>query len=224
MPTRVYVSPLYRAMQTFLIAFESIGLGRNDGHILPELREQETGNCADILIDEWETGRKKPPPAGLSLSGGRDPYYRWMETGKNEWKMEKRAKRVRDEIFKIDDGDSDCVARVTHSLLIRYSIMSLAEPKDLKVLDTFLLDEGGAFAYVVEGNFKKASGKLETVGDRMKMIKDEGWQRTTAFPESAGGTPEQKAPTNPFVNEPGAKRLPIRQNNGEGACSIKRPR
>lgn len=52
MPKRAYVSPLHRAIQTFHHGLNNIGIRPEDSHTLDALREKETGNCADILVDE----------------------------------------------------------------------------------------------------------------------------------------------------------------------------
>lgn len=165
MPKSAYVSPLYRAMQTFMYAFVNVGLpGEQATTILhPEeatilfgLRERQTGNCADILSDEFADKKKTPPTACPKVKG---VSPEWLENDKG---VMVRAKAVHEQIFEMDD--SDCVARVTHSLLIRYNLMNLAA-NNQEVMQTFMLDEGGLIAYVIEG--KKATKNPETLRESM---------------------------------------------------------
>lgn len=173
-PNKVYVSPLYRAMQTYECAFANVGLGTDHAIILHDLREQKTGNCADVLSGEYDpttnSPTKKPPQAGTK--GKND------STGKdcieNDNEVMERAKKVHDDIFAMDD--SDCVARVTHSLLIRYNLMNL-EANNGKVMQKFMLDEGGLIAYVIEGQKATPKGSEQ----RKKSLKDE--KKLEAFTE-----------------------------------------
>lgn len=195
MPKRAYVSPLLRAMQTFEYALgrdpeynpehgrdralEKVIVRPENSYILNKLRERETGNCADITIDEYVSRSKKPPKAGPD---GRDEFY--MEDDK---KVQERAARLHDEIFRMDD--SDCVVRVTHSLLIQNNLIGL-EDGGGTVLQKFMLAEGGLFAYVVEGKRtnetdakkRRVAAKLDTVAQRKEKIeKRMGQRRESAF-------------------------------------------
>lgn len=219
-------------MQTYLCAFKSIGLGAEHAWILHHLREKQTGNCADILIDEYEKGIKRPPPAGPA---GEGLYRDWMEEdhkgckhkckngckkgGKNgckhecdnDHKVKDRAKGVHKVICEIDN--SDCVALVTHSLLIQHILMSLAD-KGETILKSFMLDEAGSIAYVIEGpktpkNSQKIrddlmkEGKLERFTERLSRIKrDYGTAlHGTAFPANSKPVPSRPVPSKPVPSK-----------------------
>lgn len=197
MPKRAYISPLLRAMQTFEHALgdppqrpgERPGEGPpiivqpEDSYILNDLREKETGNCADILIDEYISHSKKPPKAGTNAED-----KSWME---NDGAVQERAASVHDDIFGMDE--SDCIVRVTHSLLIQNNLTGL-EVGGRKVLQKFMLAEGGLFAYVIEGEKTNKTEKtakewrdynFKTVEKRKKRICD---RRESAFQDLKAAT------------------------------------
>ncbi|KAI7775593.1 hypothetical protein LA080_006556 [Diaporthe eres] len=190
MPKRAYISPLLRAMQTFKHALGhdpmGVGVRREDSYILKELREQETGNSADILFDEYISHSKIPRKP-------RTAEHEWYEE-EDDIKVQERAASLHDEIFGMDD--SDCILRVTHSLLIQNNLKALAV-RGGTVLQNFMLAEGGLFAYVVEGrkvDEKKAkklrNKKLEEESERLDHM---GNRRKSAFPCS------KTAPTKPVA-------------------------
>lgn len=191
MPKRAYVSPLLRAMQTFVHALgqspEHPGEKRHtndpkdiiivqpkDSYILKKLREKKTGNCADILIDEYTSHENpiKPPRAGTK---GKAP--------EKDEDVQQRAVELHDDICEMDD--SDCIVRVTHSLLIQNNLTNL-EVGGRQVLQKFMLAECGLFAYVIEGDRpekKKAKylrDGLKTVARRWEIM---GKRRKSAFPD-----------------------------------------
>ncbi|KAG6354922.1 hypothetical protein INS49_004003 [Diaporthe citri] len=194
MPKRAYVSPLLRAMQTAEYALGHVPehapghvpkdsrkimiTPPEDSYILNNLREKETGNCADILIEEYISRSKKPPKAGTNAKDLEEDDA-----------VQKRAASLHDEIFGMDD--SDCIVRVTHSLLIQSNLIGLAV-RGGTVLQKFMLAEGGLFAYVVEGKRpnktapkKWRDANLETVAKRKKgMVK----RRDSAFPNQKDST------------------------------------
>lgn len=190
MPKRAYVSPLLRAMQTFDNALgsdpendpkypdkETI-IQPEDSYILDKLREQETGNSADILIEEYASGSKLPrKPRKIQPD--------WYEEEDDE-KVQMRTASLHDDIFGMDD--SDCIVRVTHSLLIKNNLIRLKYLGG-NVLQKFMLAEGGLFAYVVEGKRakKRKAGELggttwEKVTKRQENIENSmGPRRRSAF-------------------------------------------
>jgi hypothetical protein len=181
MPTTAYISPLYRTTQTFKLGLRGVGIKLDNSHIVMELREQETGNSADILFNEYICGSKKPPPAGSK------EICNWMEvedqTGKNH-KLEKRVKDLQEGLPRLNN--SDCIVRVTHSLLNRHSLKNLEinDPQET-VLNTFMLDEGGLFACVIE--IEKATPETSTLKPLKTMKFNDymnamGLRRKTAFP------------------------------------------
>ncbi|POS74783.1 hypothetical protein DHEL01_v206825 [Diaporthe helianthi] len=187
MPKSVYISPLYRTVQTFEFALkDDLGININNCYVVKELREQLTGNCADIMITEFQSGEKIPPPPGSGEIRG------WMEvkderTHKNP-KLEARVLEFFRELPKVDQ--SDCIARVTHSLLNQHTFKSL-EVGDVnggaKVMDKFMLEEGGSFIYVFELD-KVDSSSLQKHPPSMRRVKYKdyrqkmGPRRNTAFP------------------------------------------
>lgn len=210
MPDTVYISPLYRAMQTFETALpEDLGIKRGNCYIAHELREQETGNCADILIGEFLKRQKRPPPPGSGIC------YSWMEPDikidghvRSE-KLEERVKKLSNELPHLPS--SDCIARVTHSLLNRQTLKSLLEVSKTddtsKVLEKFMLDEGGVFVYVIElekqQKVKSTSTKAEQTPKypkyddyRKKMAR----RRLTAFSKD-GEIPAKDVEIEPDVVE-----------------------
>lgn len=173
MPKRAYVSPLLRTMQTFEYSLEGL-IGPEEAYILDDLREQETGNCADILIDEYlsQDTPKLPPLAGT------DGTAEYMET---DDAVQKRAARLHREIFR--RAKCDCVVRVTHSLLIRHNLRNLVDGNG-EVLNSFVLSEGGLFAYVVEGyrpGKSPAQQPLKQLKSVARRKKEVGWRRASAF-------------------------------------------
>lgn len=190
MPKRAYVSPLLRTMQTFEYGLEGL-IGSEDAYIVDDLREQETGNCADILIDEYlsQDKPKTPPPAGT------DGKAEYMET---DDAVRKRAARLHKEIFL--RAKCDCVVRVTHSLLIRSNLKNLVDG-DGEVLKGFMLSEGGLFAYVVEGyrpGRSPAQQPLPQIKSVARRRKEVGWRRASAFkkvdaPTTPVGVPIERA-------------------------------
>lgn len=180
MPKRAYVSPLLRAMQTFRYALghapehADIIVRAEDSYIVNQLREQETGNSADILIDEYvsRTNSKKPRTPGTEK-------HEWYE--EDEKKVRGRAARVHAEICEMDD--SDCIVRVTHSLLIQNNLIRLAVGGGT-VLQKFMLAEGGLFAYVIEGD-RPDKKRAEDLRNDLKKVKarlnETGQRRLSAF-------------------------------------------
>lgn len=217
MPKRAYVSPLLRAMQTFEYALgrdpeydpkhahkrarKEIIVRPENSWILDELREQKTGNCADILFDEFTSHKtpKRPPPAGPKKQpqAGTNSEECDIESDKA---VRERAASLHGKIFGMDE--SDCIVRVTHSLLIQNNLIGL-EVDGGTVLQKFMLAEGGLFAYVVEGkrtnketaekwrehNLKTVDGRKNTVDNRKNSM---GKRRISAFPNL-------EAPTTPVV-------------------------
>lgn len=192
-------------MQTFELAFASVGLGAEEAIILHDLREEQTGNCADILSNEFASKIKKPPHAGPAGKGVKEG---WMETKKD---VMIRAKRVHEDIFEMDD--SDCVARVTHSLLIRHNLMNLVG-NNQTVVESFMLDEGGLFAYVIEGKTtdpersgrRKRSlinqGKLEDFMERKNREASKRYETKFPLTEVASGPVSSKpVPSKPVPSK-----------------------
>lgn len=182
MPKRAYVSPLLRAMQTFELALKGIEIGTDNSYILNDLREKQTGNCADILIDEYISRSKRPRKPRTNVS------ERYEETNED---VQRRAARLQGDICAMDD--SDCIVRVTHSLLIQQNLRRL-ESGGRKLLQKFMLAEGGLFAYVIEES-RPDQEMAETLRNRHKKVKDRmkerGPRRETAFKDL-------KAPTKPI--------------------------
>lgn len=201
MPKRAYVSPLLRAEQTFDLALEGIDI---EYEKTEDLREKKTGNCADILIDEFISKVKpiKPPQAVT----GRFDHLDWMETDED---VQNRAKTALEHMLSVDD--SDCVIRVTHSLLIQNNLKSLeATNGKTHMLEKFMLAEGGLFAYVIEGDKATTSG-----GEKRKATKPETVRRR----DSAFGKPEAHTQFSEVVIEPeilaaldGNKKLDSKNN------------
>lgn len=174
MPNRAYISPLLRTLQTFEHSLKKIVTAPGDCLILPRLREQETGNCADILFDEYISKQKIPPKAGTD--GGA-----WYVETTDE--VRQRAASLHRDISRMDD--SDCIVRVTHSLLIQNNLMGL-EDGNGKVLQKFMLAECGLFAYVIEEDRpdKKVAEKLRKGLKRfVHCEKPMKRRRPTAFPD-----------------------------------------
>ncbi|KAJ0117516.1 hypothetical protein J7T55_003933 [Diaporthe amygdali] len=155
MPKRAFVSLLYRTMMTFEHALAGIGIPSGKAHVLDELLEQRTGNGPDILLREYTRAKNpiEPPPPTKGGAHG----YEWIETDENldrdermttDEIMRARVERLHNAIFDMDD--SDCIILVTHSLLIQHALKSMVDG-NANVLKDFMLDEGGLFAYVVEG-------------------------------------------------------------------------
>lgn len=186
MPKRAYVSPLLRTMQTFEYGLEGL-IGSEDAYIVDDLREQETGNCADILIDEYlsQDTPKLPPLAGT------DGKAEYMET---DDAVRKRAARLHRDIFL--RAKCDCVVRVTHSLLIRNNLKNLVDG-DGEVLKSFMLSEGGLFAYVVEGyrpGTSPAQQPLKQLKSVARRKEEVGWRRSSAFTSADAPTTPVSVP------------------------------
>lgn len=189
MPKRAYISPLLRAMQTFKHALghdpKGVGVRREDSYILEKLRERETGYSADILFDEYISHSKVPRKP-------RAAEREWYE--ENDKKVQERAASLHDEIFGMDD--SDCILRVTHSLLIQNNLKALAV-RGGTVLQNFMLAEGGLFAYVVEGRKvdeeEAKTLRNEKLKEKSKGLDHMGNRRKSAFPYS------KTAPTKPVA-------------------------
>ncbi|KAI3393609.1 hypothetical protein diail_3913, partial [Diaporthe ilicicola] len=103
MPKKAFVSPLYRALMTFKYGLKGMF---KEGYILDNLREQKTGNCADILWKEYHDPANpiKPPQAGTGGS------FDWMEDDEKDGKDDKfkcRLANLHAEIFRKDG--SDCI-------------------------------------------------------------------------------------------------------------------
>lgn len=186
MPKRAYVSPLLRTMQTFEYSLEGL-IESEDAYILDDLREQETGNCADILIDEYlsrDTPKLPPLP-------GTDGKAEYMET---DDAVRKRAARLHRDIFR--RAKCDCIIRVTHSLLIRNNLKNLVDG-DEEVLKNFMLAEGGLFAYVVEGyrpGRSPAQQPLKQSKSVARRKKEVGWRRASAFKSADASTTPADVP------------------------------
>jgi broad specificity phosphatase PhoE len=177
-PTTAYISPLLRTIQTSKGGLSGLEITRDKKHVVKELREQLTGNSADILIGEYVRGEKKPPPANSGLTNN------WMEEGKDEkgndleLKLKRRVRRLLKELPGQDD--SDCIVRVTHSLLNRYTLMDLAmKDSEKSTLKRFMLREAGLFAYVAEVD--KHTGELIKTTRLDKYEDAKIWRRGTAF-------------------------------------------
>lgn len=212
MPERAFVSPLLRTMETFQIATKNIGIEADQSYILFNLREKEEGNCADILIDEY-LSQNEPPEELIKMiktKTGRytnyathDHIYHKMP-GKHEWYKESdedvqsRANTARKDIALMDDGT--CVLLVTHSLLIQNDLKCLedrprkktgsVEGREATALTSFMLDEAGMLAILVEGDKPKDEqaaaalrGNLTTVKGRRSGLQKKLGQsrRETAF-------------------------------------------
>ncbi|KAL1857582.1 hypothetical protein Daus18300_010222 [Diaporthe australafricana] len=186
MPKEAFVSPLYRTKMTFARGLAGIGIPGNCCMVY-NLREHKTGNCADILLKEYENSEnpQMPPPGDTELE--------------TVAQVVERAKSVRREIFCM--SKSDCIVRVTHSLLIRHNLASLAADGNATLLNKFMLDEGGIFAYVIEGNVpnKAAAKPLPDTGMESLPAGMEFWRpdmvATNTRPLTA--FPNREAPTTP---------------------------
>ncbi|KAG8161906.1 hypothetical protein KVR01_007671 [Diaporthe batatas] len=188
MPNVVLIGPSRRTRDTFKLGLkgDDLGIDIQKCWVVPCLREQETGNCADILINEFLAGQKIPPPAGSGK------VLDWMEvedkaTGENP-RLKRRVEKFFEDLPKFDE--SDCVARVTHSLLNQHTLKSLevGQGRDkIKVMDKFMLDEGGCFAYVFELDRadESARGTIKPSPEWTRYLEYEkamGPGRATAFP------------------------------------------
>lgn len=198
MPEQVYMSPLLRAVETFELALErNLGIKLENCYVVWELREQETGNCADVQLEEFVKSQKTPPsPGSYTCKDWMEPSTR-NEKGKlTNKKLETRVKRLFKEIP--NWHGSDCIARVTHSLLNRHTLKSdefeVGEgTEEAKVMEKFMLDEGGSFAYVIEYQVKKTQEATSVhAKPKLKWRKYEdyknimGKRRLTAFPGIGG--------------------------------------
>lgn len=114
--------------------------------------------------------------------------------------MQKRAASLHKRICELDD--SDCIVRVTHSLLIQNNLIGLEGCGDA-VLKTFMLAEGKIFAYVIEGDRpneetarRLRNHGLKTVRDRWNEV---GRRRKSAFLDLKASTTPTAVPIEPAI-------------------------
>lgn len=188
MPEAVYCSPLQRAMQTCERATMALRApGSDDYYILHGLREELTGNSADILWDEFcskDKQKHKAPPAPAT-----GDTKAWME---NRDAVARRAKAVAAELFAMDD--SLCLALVYHSLLIQKTLAQLETTGTGGLMQNFMLDEAGIFAAVVEGPRATKEGKA-----RRRRLQRGRERRATMAPREPTAFPNAPKPSSAYA-------------------------